>query len=56
MDRHELAKEIYKEFVKAITDLEEKHSCGVELPKFIDIDGERFYKHELTIFSTRKIK
>ena len=51
MNKWEIAKEVYKEIVKAITDMEEKYEIDCRLPEFIEVDGERFYKKDLHIFS-----
>lgn len=47
-DKKAIAKKAYAKIVKAITDLEEKENIYCDLPNFIDIDGTRFYKSELS--------
>lgn len=49
-----IAIEAYKHIVSAITDLEDKMDIYCELPSFIEVDSERFYKKELNIFSLKK--
>lgn len=43
MDKLDIAKEAYKQIVKAVVDLEEKHNIFCDLPHFIEVDGERFH-------------
>lgn len=47
MTRQEVAKEAYQQIIKAIIDLEEKYQIICELPEFIEIDGQKFYREDL---------
>jgi hypothetical protein len=45
--RWEIAKQAYAKIVKAITDLESEENIYCDLPEFIDVDGQRFFKYQL---------
>ena len=53
VDNYEIAKEAYKQIVEAIISLEDSLDIYCDLPAFVDVNGERFYKHELHILGFR---
>ncbi len=56
MDKYEIANQAYKKIVEAIVEIEGKHGILCDLPPFIEVDGEKFYKNELHHFSVRRNK
>ena len=50
MSRFETAREAYRQIVQAILEIEEAHNVCCDLPEFLEIDGMRFFKHDLLPF------
>lgn len=51
IEKWEFAKIVYQKIVGAIIDVEDSHNITCELPSFIEIDGTKFYKSQLHLFS-----
>jgi hypothetical protein len=56
IENFRIAREAYKQVVKAITDLEDIADVTFSLPEFVEVNGEKFQKSELHIFSRPKIQ
>ena len=56
MEKYEIAKQAYKKIVEAIVEIEEKNGILCDLPTFIEVGGEKFYRNELHHFSVRRNK
>lgn len=54
MEKINIAKEAYRQIVLAIMEIEKNFDINCVLPEFIQVDGERFYKNDLYIFSNKE--
>lgn len=54
MNRLEIAKDAYKQIVEAILDLQNKLGITCDLPNYIELDGEIFFRDELKDFCIKR--